>query len=73
MGDLNKNLNDFLGKKTSTRVLSDGSVESCDLETGECKVIKYKDGLIERNEGRVLGRSVNVETVNGEIKKLLTD
>lgn len=50
MDDLNKSLDDFLSRKNVTRTISpDGKEEEvCDLTTGECYVIKSKDGLIER-------------------------
>jgi hypothetical protein len=73
MADLDSKLNNFLNKKVVNRKLEDGSVESCDLETGECKIIKYRDGLIERNDRKVVRNSVSVETVRGEIKNLLND
>lgn len=50
MDDLNKSLDDFLSRENVTRTISpDGKEEEvCDLTTGECYVIKSKDGLIER-------------------------
>lgn len=46
---INKTLDDFL-KKTYTKSSSnDGKEEEvCDLLTGECYVIRSKDGLVER-------------------------
>lgn len=73
MDSLNDKLNNFIGNKVTRNVLPDGSVETCDLVTGECKIIKYKDGLIERDDSRVNRRTVNVETMKGEIKNLLND
>ena len=41
-----ENLNNYL-KSTTQQTLDDGSKEVCDLITGECYVVKEKDGLIE--------------------------
>lgn len=48
--------------------IPDGYTEKCDGETGECRLVKSQDGLIER----VVNKSVQVETTNG-IKRLLND
>jgi len=68
MEDLDKYLN--TNKKTS---LDDGSHEVCDLVTGECYIVKEKDGLIERhNNTKVSNRNVKVKT-HGGLKELLND
>lgn len=48
--------------------IPDGYSEQCDSETGECRLVKSQDGLIER----VVNKSVQVETKDG-IKRLLND
>jgi hypothetical protein len=71
--DLNNILNSYLGKKTrfSEQDNGDGTKEVCDLDTGECYVVREKDGLIERAGHQVYAnRRVKVETVKG-IKQLL--
>ena len=43
-------LDSYLGKNTrhTEKDLGDGSKQVCDLDTGECYVVRMKDGLIER-------------------------
>ena len=65
------NLNNYL-KSTTQQTLDDGSKEVCDLITGECYVVKEKDGLIERTETKTVNRQVKVKT-HGGIKELLND
>jgi len=52
MRNIEKNLDNFLGNKNvrtkNIKVEEEGFEEVCDTETGECKTIKSKDGLIER-------------------------
>ncbi len=50
MENINKTLDDFLKKSTVVKKISDDGMEEtvCDLETGECYIIRSKDGLIER-------------------------
>jgi len=66
------NLNNYLKNSSTTKeqILDDGSKEVCDLVTGECFVVKEKDGLIERTETRTINRQVKVKTHSG-IKELL--
>lgn len=67
--NLNNYLDDTKNKKNS--LLDDGLHEVCDLITGECFVVKEKDGLIERNDNnRIANRNVKVKT-NGGLKELL--
>lgn len=44
---LKRNLRNFSNKK-KVKQISDTEEEICDLVTGECHVIKSKDGLVER-------------------------
>jgi len=67
-----ENIDNYLGNKKKS-LLDDGSHEVCDLITGECFVVKEKDGLIERIENnKVANRNVKVKTHNG-LKELLND
>lgn len=66
-----ENLNNYL-KTTKEQTLDDGSKEVCDLITGECFVVREKDGLIERTEIKTINRQVKVKT-HGGIKELLND
>lgn len=71
--DLSSKLNNFLGKKVrfSEEDHGDGTKEVCDLDTGECYVVREKDGLIERaGHQHTTNRKVRVETPRG-IKQLL--
>ena len=66
-------LDNYLGKNTKTteKDLGDGSKQVCDLETGECYVVRMKDGLIERVDNTInTNRRIQVETNHG-IKQLL--
>lgn len=68
-------LNTYLGKRIrfSENDNGDGTKEVCDLDTGECYVVREKDGLIERSGHHVMSnRRVRVETTRG-IKQLLND
>ena len=73
--DLNQKLNNYLGKQGnySEQSLGNGTKEVCDLETGDCYVVREKDGLIERDGHQVtVNKKVKVETYKG-IKQLLND
>ena len=66
-------LDSYLGKntRTSEKDMGDGTKQVCDLDTGECYVIKMKDGLIERVDNTVkTNKKIQVETQTG-IKTLL--
>lgn len=66
-------LENYLGKKTQTseKDLGDGTKQVCDLQTGECYVVRMKDGLIERVDNTLkTNKRIQVETTNG-IKQLL--
>ena len=59
---LKNSIDQFLSPKQTKRVSNDGMErEECDLMTGECYVIREKDGIVERinkkfitNDGRQL-------------------
>jgi hypothetical protein len=73
--NINETLSSYLGKKTKTteKDLGNGNTQVCDLETGDCYVIKTKDGLIERVDNVMsTNKKINVETPNG-LKQLLKD
>lgn len=66
-------LDSYLGKNTKTteKDLGDGSKQVCDLDTGECYIVRMKDGLIERVDNTMkTNRRIQVETHTG-IKQLL--
>jgi hypothetical protein len=66
-------LENYLGKsvRISEQDNGDGTREVCDLDTGECYIVRERDGLIERAGHQVYSnRRVRVETPQG-IKQLL--
>ncbi len=66
-------LDNYLGKNTrmSEKDMGNGSKQVCDLDTGECYIVKEKDGLIERVDNTLkTNKKIQVETTNG-IKQLL--
>lgn len=66
-------LDNYLGKSVRFTEADngDGTKEVCDLDTGECYVVRERDGLIERAGHQVYSnRKVKVETAKG-IKQLL--
>lgn len=70
---LKAKLDAYLGKSVrfSEQDNGDGTKEVCDLDTGECYVVRERDGLIERaGHQQFVNRKVKVETVHG-IKQLL--
>ncbi|NBO23222.1 hypothetical protein EBU94_07800 [bacterium] len=72
---LKQKLDAYLGKSVrfSEQDNGDGTKEVCDLDTGECYVVRERDGLIERAGHQVYAnRKVKVETYRG-IKQLLND
>jgi len=65
MDNTNKVLDDFLNKTIVKDVSEDGKEETvCDLVTGECYVIRSKDGLIER---------INKKYITEDGRQLLQD
>ena len=66
-------LENYLGKKTRTteKDMGNGSKQVCDLDTGDCYMVRERDGLIERaGHQTTANRKVRVETSKG-IKQLL--
>jgi hypothetical protein len=66
-------LDNYLGKNTrmSEKELGNGMKQVCDLDTGDCYVVKEKDGLIERVDNTMrTNKRIQVETQTG-IKQLL--
>jgi len=66
-------LENYLGRKTQTteKDLGDGTKQVCDIQTGECYVVRMKDGLIERVDNTIkTNKKIQVETKTG-IKQLL--
>jgi hypothetical protein len=66
-------LDNYLGKNTKTteKDMGDGTKQICDLDTGECYVVRMKDGLIERVDNTMkTNKKIQVETQTG-IKQLL--
>ena len=71
--NLNTMLNQYLGKnaRISEKDNGDGTKQVCDLDTGDCYIVREKDGLIERaGHELTVNRKVRVETPQG-IKSLL--
>jgi hypothetical protein len=56
MDNIDKTLDDFLDKGTITKTISpDGKEEEvCDLTTGECYIIRSRDGIVERINKRYI-------------------
>jgi hypothetical protein len=55
MENVNKVLDDFLDTTEIKEVSEDGKEQTvCDRETGECYVIRTKDGLVERINKRYI-------------------
>ena len=65
MENLNKTIDQFLQPKQTKRVSNDGMErEECDLQTGECYVIRSKDGIVER---------INKKYITEDGRQLLQD
>ena len=63
--NLNNTLDQFLSPKKVKSVSQDGMErEECDLVTGECYVIREKDGIVER---------INKKYVTNDGRQLLQD
>jgi hypothetical protein len=56
-------VNNFLQPKTTNRI-NNREVEECDLVTGECYVVREKDGIVER---------INKKYVTEDGRQLLQD
>lgn len=53
--NLNQTLDSFMSSKKVRNVSNDGMErEECDLQTGECYVIRSKDGIVERINKKVI-------------------
>lgn len=66
-------LDNYLGKSTKVteKDMGDGTKQVCDLDTGQCYVIRMKDGLIERFDNTMkTNKKIQVETLSG-VKQLL--
>lgn len=66
-------LDNYLGKNTkvSEKDMGDGTKQVCDLDTGDCYVVRMKDGLIERVDNTMrTNKKIQVETTDG-VKQLL--
>jgi hypothetical protein len=66
-------LDSYLGKNTKVteKDMGDGSKQVCDLDTGECYIVRMKDGLIERVDNTMkTNKKIQVETLTG-VKQLL--
>jgi hypothetical protein len=62
---LNKTVDNFLNKKVIKNISQDGmEKEECDLQTGECYVIRSKDGIVER---------INKKYITEDGRQLLQD
>ena len=62
---INNTLNNFLSPKEIKKVSNDGMErEECDLNTGECYVIRSKDGIVER---------INKKYITEDGRQLLQD
>lgn len=62
---LNNALNNYISPKTVSDVSQDGMErEECDLRTGECYVIRSKDGIVER---------INKKFITEDGRQLLQD
>jgi hypothetical protein len=63
--NLNKSLDNFLNPRTVKNVSNDGMErEECDMLTGECYVIRSKDGIVER---------INKKYITEDGRQLLQD
>ena len=65
MEKINKSVDQFLNPKVSRHVSNDSMErEECDLQTGECYVIRSKDGIVER---------INKKYITEDGRQLLQD
>jgi hypothetical protein len=64
MDKLNKSLDQFLTPKVSKQINNGIEREECDLQTGECYVIRSKDGIVER---------INKKYITEDGRQLLQD
>ena len=65
MNNRDKALEDFLGNTVVKEISEDGKEETvCDAVTGECYIIRTKDGLVER---------INKKYITEDGRQLLQD
>lgn len=65
MNKINNSVDQFLSPKISKQVLkNEMEREECDLQTGECYIIRSKDGIVER---------INKKYVTEDGRQLLQD
>jgi hypothetical protein len=65
MEKINKSLDQFLAPKASKPVANSAiEREECDLQTGECYIIRSKDGIVER---------INKKYITEDGRQLLQD
>jgi hypothetical protein len=62
--NFNKSLDNFMSKTKTTKKLNNTETEECDLQTGECYVIRSKDGIVER---------INKKYITEDGRQLLQD
>jgi hypothetical protein len=60
----NKSLDTFMSKTKTTKKINDIEREECDLQTGECYIIRSKDGIVER---------INKKFITEDGRQLLQD
>jgi hypothetical protein len=53
---INNSLNDYYSKPKNVQTISNDGMErqECDIQTGECYVIRSKDGIVERINKKVI-------------------
>jgi hypothetical protein len=62
---LNDTINKFMNSNKSIRTSEDGKEEEvCDMDTGECYVMRSKDGIVER---------INKKYITEDGRQLLRD
>ena len=62
--NFNKSLDTFMSKTKTTKKINDIEREECDLQTGECYIIRSKDGRGER---------INKKFITEDGRQLLQD
>ena len=52
---INNSLNDYYSKPKNIQTISNDGMErqECDIQTGECYIIRSKDGIVERINKKV--------------------
>jgi hypothetical protein len=53
---INNSLNDYYSKPKNIQTISNDGMErqECDIQTGECYIIRSKDGIVERINKKVI-------------------